>query len=151
MTSTYEHTEHDRLIANVVRLGIIEAVDHDRRRLRVRSGETVTDWLPWPTDIGRHYIRWRPLRIGTQVVLAAQSGDLTQAGIVGMLYTQSLDAPASGDAAPEDVDIVQWDDGTQVAYRVDTRELRVHSAGDLYLSAKGTLWMDAERIRVFEA
>ena len=36
-----------RLIHNLIRLGTIAEVDHARARVRVQSGELLTNWLPW--------------------------------------------------------------------------------------------------------
>ena len=38
-----------RRLANLLRLGTIEQVDHPAARVRVRSGDIVTTWLPWFT------------------------------------------------------------------------------------------------------
>nr|VFJ53374.1 MAG: Type VI secretion system, phage-baseplate injector [Candidatus Kentron sp. FM]VFJ54586.1 MAG: Type VI secretion system, phage-baseplate injector [Candidatus Kentron sp. FM]VFK10369.1 MAG: Type VI secretion system, phage-baseplate injector [Candidatus Kentron sp. FM] len=48
----FEHAEHDRQIANLIRFGTIEAVNHEAKLIRVRSGDAVTGWLPWPAEVG---------------------------------------------------------------------------------------------------
>jgi phage baseplate assembly protein V len=123
----------NRRIENVLRLGTIHAVDHDARTLRVKSGDLVTDWLPWPADIGRNYKRWRPLRVGTQVILGSVSGQCEQALIIGMLYTQALDTPSTDDGT----DIIEFDDGSIVEH--NTSGMKVHSAGTLNITAAGTI------------
>lgn len=143
--NSFEHTEHDRLISDIICLGTIEVVDHQAKRLKVRS-KSLSGWLPWPTEMGRNYRRWRPLRAGTQVILGSPSGDMAQAVIIGMLYTDALNAPADD----PDVDLIQWDDGASVAYNVASHEMTIHSKGELYIKADGDIWLDAQNIHAFE-
>jgi phage baseplate assembly protein V len=144
--SSFEHAEHDRQIANLIRLGTIETVDHQAKRLKVRSGDLLTGWLPWPAEVGRNYKRWRPLREGTQVILGSPSGDPAQAVVIGMLYTQALQAPA----VDPDLDLIKWDDGASLAYNLATHEMTIHSKGELYIKADGDIWFDAQNIHAFE-
>ncbi|NKD56086.1 MULTISPECIES: phage baseplate assembly protein V [unclassified Haematospirillum] len=102
----------ERRLANMVRIAIIEAVDHTNRKVRVTAKGFLSAWLPWPTETGRNFRRWRPLRPGQQVVLIAPSGDLTRAVIAGMLYSQTLDAPDNN----ENRDTILFDDGTCLQY-----------------------------------
>nr|VFK52930.1 MAG: Type VI secretion system, phage-baseplate injector [Candidatus Kentron sp. TC] len=37
---------------NLIRFGTIEAVDHEKKTIRVRSGDAVTGWLLWPAEVG---------------------------------------------------------------------------------------------------
>ena len=83
----------NRRIESLIRLGTIAQVDHGARTLRVQSGGLLTDWLPWPAEIGRNYRRWRPLRVGTQVIIACPSGDPAQALVIGTLYTDVIASP----------------------------------------------------------
>lgn len=112
--------ELNRRLENLIRLGTIAQVDHAARTLRVQSGGLLTNWLPWPADIGRNYRRWRPLRIGTQVVLACPSGDPAQAVIVQVLYTDALNAPSSTPS----MDLIEFEDGTVIEYDSNTHQLR---------------------------
>nr|VFK19758.1 MAG: Type VI secretion system, phage-baseplate injector [Candidatus Kentron sp. LPFa] len=49
----FEYAKHDQQIANLIRFGRIETVDHATKTIRVRSGEAVTCWLPWPAEVAR--------------------------------------------------------------------------------------------------
>lgn len=136
--SGFDHTEHDRLISDIICLGMIEAVDHRTKHLKVR-GKTLSTWLPWPAEIGRNYRRWRPLRAGQQVILGSPSGDLGQAVIIGMLYTQALDAPCED----PDVDLVQFENGASIRHNITTGALDINCNGDLTLDVTGTLRLKA--------
>ncbi len=84
----FDTAELFRRFENLIRIGTIADVDYQGKRLRVKSGELLTDWLPWPAEIGRNFKHWRPLRDNTQVVLACPSGDPAQALIISMLYSR---------------------------------------------------------------
>ncbi len=127
MTTT---AELNRRLENLIRLGTIAEVNHAARTLRVKCGDLLTNWLPWPADIGRNYRRWRPLRKDTQVVLACPSGDLAQAVIVQILYTNTLTAPN----VDPDVDLIQFEDGSYIEHNASANTLKVHAAGEMTLS-----------------
>ena len=136
--NSFEHTEHDRLISDIICLGLIEEIDHPTKQLKVRS-KTLSGWLPWPTEMGRNYRRWRPLRVGQQVILGSQSGDLSQAVIIGMLYTESLDAPTDD----PDIDLIQFENGASVSHNITSGVMKVICKGDLTLDVAGTLTQKA--------
>nr|VFK47924.1 MAG: phage baseplate assembly protein V [Candidatus Kentron sp. TC] len=96
--------------------------------------------------MGRNFIRWRPLTKGTQVILACQSGELAQAAIVGMLYTQALDAPST---SPE-IDMIQWNDGASIFCQLGTGEMTIRAKDDLRIESGGDIHINAQKVRVFE-
>ncbi|MED9027277.1 phage baseplate assembly protein V, partial [Escherichia coli] len=49
-----------RLLANIIRTGVIFAVDETTWRVRVRSGELETDWLRWNTPRAGAFNFWLP-------------------------------------------------------------------------------------------
>ena len=95
-------TEQLRMMANIVRTGRIDSVNVQTARCRVRTGELLTDWLPWITlaaggaDKARH---WRAPSINEECVLLAPGGDLAQALVLPGLFC--ADMPQN--AAAEDV------------------------------------------------
>ncbi|MCP8687753.1 phage baseplate assembly protein V [Marinobacterium sedimentorum] len=121
----------NRRIESLIRLGTIAQVDHDARTLRVQSGGLLTGWLPWPAEIGRNYRRWRPLRTGTQVIIACPSGDPAQALVIGTLYTDAIASPGSD----PDIDLIQFDDGSYIEHNAAANTLNIHCAGAMTLSA----------------
>ena len=124
-----------RLIENLIRIGTIAVVDHSARKLKVQSGKLLTNWLDWPADIGRNYKRWRPLRLGTQVILSCPGGDPAQALIIGMLYS---DAQASPNTDPN-IDLIAFDDGSFIEHNQSAKTLKIHSAGDFTITAAGNI------------
>lgn len=128
-----------RRFENLIRIGTIAEVDEQNLRLRVQSGELLTDWLPWPTQVGNNFIHWRPLRVNTQVVLCCPSGDPAQALIVSILYSDALQ-PANVDAA---LDVVQFNDGTTIQYDSAQKALTLSSAGDIHFIAQNSIHLHA--------
>ncbi|WP_051013965.1 phage baseplate assembly protein V [Pararhodospirillum photometricum] len=143
-----------RRLENVVCLGVISEVDHSTPRVRVTISGRQSGWLPYPAEVGANFRRWRPLRVGTQVLVACPSGDPANAVITQILYSAALPPPAFDGH----VDLTQWDDGTMVRYDASIRTLIVYSAGDLTVQCEGTLRLragervrlDAPEIRAFE-
>ena len=109
---SYALTELARLIPNLIGLGTIAEADPSFARVRVDINGRVTAWLPIPAEIGRNFRRWRPLRVGTQVLVACPSGDPANAIIVQILYSDALPPPSTSDS----VDLILWNDGTRVRY-----------------------------------
>ncbi|MEM5528073.1 phage baseplate assembly protein V [Gammaproteobacteria bacterium AS21] len=130
----------ERLIQNLIRIGTIYAVDESARKIKVTSGKLVTQWLDWPAEEGRNYKRWRPLRLGTQVILASPGGDLSQAMIIGMLYSDALPPPSTD----PDIDLIQFDDGSFIQHNHGTKHLSFHSAGDLTITCVGDMSLTAD-------
>lgn len=128
-----------RRFENLIRIGTIAEVDEQNLRLRVQSGELLTDWLPWPGQIGNNFIQWRPLRVNTQVVLCCPSGDPAQALIVSILYTEAL-KPTNVDAS---FDVIQFNDGTTLQYDAAQKALTLSSASDIHLIAQNTIHLQA--------
>lgn len=141
--------EVERRLANMIRIGVISEVDHGAKKIRVSHGGLKTAWLPWPVEVGRNFKRWRPLREGQQVVLASPSGDLTQAAIIGMLYTEALDAPNDN----PDIDQTLFDDGTSVQYDSASHVLTVDvpdGAGQVVVNCAGSVTVNSPKIDLGE-
>ena len=128
----------NRRIESLIRLGTIDQVDHAARKIRVRSGGLLTGWLPWPADVGRNYRRWRPLRTGTQVLLACPSGDPAQAVVVQILYTDALDAPSTD----PNVDLIEFDDGTVIQYDSSSHHMTADCVGDITARSPSLVTVD---------
>ncbi|MDF1583894.1 MAG: phage baseplate assembly protein V [Methyloprofundus sp.] len=116
----FELTELDRKLSHLINIGVIAEVNAGDKTIRVQVGENLTGLLPWPCEMGRNFIRWRPLRVGQQVVIACPSGDMAQAVIIGMLYSDALDSPSSD----ENIDLIAFSDGAQLSYDVASHALK---------------------------
>lgn len=128
----FREADDARALNLMVRLGTIYAVDHDTipPRAQVQSGELITGFLPLPEEIGHNFRRWRPCRVGTQVVFASPSGDTRQAVILAMYNTQAIPQPDTDEAT----DLVLFDDGTEL--RKDGTQLLIDSAVPVTIRAQ---------------
>ena len=134
--------DHSRRIAGMLRMGLIEEVDYahtedgvPRPRLRVRSGELITGWLPWPAHLGRNRVDWMPLKKDQQVLLAAPGGDVTQAVVAALLHVDG-DPPPSTD---ETEDITRFRSGTTIKHDAETGDLTITGVGDINIKATGNV------------
>lgn len=127
MNQAWRLRDLERRLNNLLMVGTILEVDHAARKLRVEIGEIRTAWLNWPTEMGRNYRRWRPLRVGQQVVLSSPSGDPAQAVITGMLYSSALPRPSDN----PDLDLVEFEDGTRFQYDSAAHVIKIHCVGDI--------------------
>ena len=134
--------ELSRRIAGMLRMGLIEKVDYahtedgvSRPRLRVRSGDILTGWLPWPACLGLNRVDWMPLKKGQQVLIAAPSGDLTQAVVIALLHVDG-DPPPSTD---ETEDVTRFRSGTTIKHDAKTGDLTITGVGDINIKATGNV------------
>ncbi|WP_241086855.1 phage baseplate assembly protein V [Candidatus Vondammii sp. HM_W22] len=98
--------------------------------MRVKSGELLTDWLPWPAEIVRNFKHWRPLRTGIQVVLECPSGDPAKALIIFILYSSQLDALSTD----QNIDLIQFNDGTELYYDSVSHHMQINVAGSMTIN-----------------
>ncbi|HAL2082452.1 TPA: phage baseplate assembly protein V [Escherichia coli] len=108
-----------RLLANIIRTGVIFAVDETTWRVRVRSGELETDWLRWNTPRAGAFSVWLPPAMGEQVMIACINGDPATATVIGSLW--SSEHPAPGSSLTEIV--VTAPDGAVFRYDADAGAL----------------------------
>ena len=108
-----------RLLENIIRTGVIFAVDEDKWCVRVRSGNLETGWLRWNTPRAGEFNIWIPPSVGEQVSIACIGGNPETAIVLGSLY--SNDHPAPGNSLKEIV--ITAPDGAVVRYDADAGAL----------------------------
>ncbi|WP_213180819.1 MULTISPECIES: phage baseplate assembly protein V [Citrobacter freundii complex] len=108
-----------RLLENIIRTGVIFAVDEEKWCVRVRSGNLETGWLRWNTPRAGAFKIWIPPSVGEQVSIACIGGNPETAIILGSLY--SNDHPAPGNSLKEIV--ITAPDGAVVRYDADASVL----------------------------
>lgn len=91
----YRLAELERRLANVVRLGTVEALQLDPPAVKVRSGELLTGWRPWAVTRAGEGRSWWPPSVGEQVILLSPGGDTTQAVVLASLYQTAHPAPSA--------------------------------------------------------
>lgn len=108
-----------RLLENIIRTGVIFAVDEEKWCVRVRSGSLETGWLRWNASRAGAFNIWIPPSTGEQVSIACIGGNPETAIILGSLY--SNDHPAPGSSLKEIV--ITAPDGAVVRYDADASAL----------------------------
>lgn len=143
---SFGFSDHLRQTHNATRIGTIEEINWARHEIRVRTGDILTNWLPFPAGISNNYRHWIPLRRDTQVILVVDGGDYNTAIITGILW--SNDVPALD--MPEDErptrDRVEFDDGTVVEYDSQRQNLNIHTPGNIHIHAGGDIRIDGCKI-----
>lgn len=105
--------ELERRVANGVRMGAVVAVDLPNARVRVKSGEIETAWLPWCAGRANSGKRnWDAPTVGEQVLMLAPGGDLRQAVVLPGVYQEAAAAPLDN----ADKDHTVYSDGTVIEY-----------------------------------
>ncbi|GAB7259279.1 phage baseplate assembly protein V [Dickeya ananatis] len=84
-----------RLLENLLRVGVVTAVDPESWRVRVKSGELLTDWLRWNTTRAGAFNVWFPPAVGEQVLLGCLGGNPETAVILGSLFSEAHPAPGN--------------------------------------------------------
>lgn len=86
-----------RLLENLIRFGTVAEVQHAPPRVRVKTGELTTTWLPWLAFRAGADQEWDPPTVGEQVLLLSPSGQLANGVAITGLFSDNI--PANGDRA----------------------------------------------------
>lgn len=133
MDQPLPYAELLRRIESVIRIGRVEEADYDRALLRVRSGEILTEWIPWITQrAGPDRFWWAP-EVGEQVLVLGVSGDLAQGVVLPALFSTQFPKPA------DDPDRTRWcwENGSYIDHDRAAGVLTL-SAGTIHLNPGGT-------------
>lgn len=114
-----------RRLDNIVRLGVIEqtdfATDPIQPRVRVRTGDILTAWIPISAPRANTDAEHDPVQKGEHVILLAPSGELAQAVVVGKLFSTDYPSP---DLNPNNHRRT-YRDGAVIEYNSKTHHLNV--------------------------
>lgn len=128
-------TELSRRIENIVRIGTVHAVDLAAVRCRVKSGELITQWLPWHTPRAGTTRTWDPPTIGEQAIILSPSGE--PAGGLVFYGFNSSSVPPPSHAESEHVTV--YPDGARIAYDHARGELSVTRVAVVHIEASGEI------------
>lgn len=133
-----------RLLNNMLRLGTVAQVDHAAVRVRVKSGELTTTWLPWPAARAGDVRTWSPPSVGEQVLLLAPGGDLAQAVVMLGINSSAHPAPSS---SPH-VTLAHYPDGAVISYDHQAHALvaTLPAGGTAELTAPGSVTVHSPSI-----
>lgn len=124
-----------RLIENLIRLGTVAEVDHARARIRVKSRDLLTGWLPWADGRAGETREWNPPTVGEQVLMFSPGGDTANGVALTGLFQSAHPAPSADPGI-----IGRWyPDGTRVEYDHENHRLLIKCVGDIHLEVDGDL------------
>ncbi|WP_285429164.1 phage baseplate assembly protein V [Pseudomonas sp. lyk4-R2A-8] len=83
-----------RLLENLIRFGVISAVQMEPPRVQVTTGTLTTAWLPWLALRAGTDREWDPPTLGEQVMLFSPSGQLANGIVVTGVFSDHI--PANG-------------------------------------------------------
>lgn len=157
MNLEFQLAEMGRRLANLVRVGTVEQADYQGARVRVRSGEVLTGWLPWVSPRAGPDRDWVAPEVGEQVMVFSPSGEL--AGGVALCGIPSAAHPPTQSRA--DVRETRFADGAAVEYDraahrysitlpPDGAEIRLVCAGKVSIAADGDVTLTAGNVALLE-
>lgn len=132
--------EIHRRLANLIRTGLVEEIDHASALCRVRTGDLVTDWLPWFARRAGETATWSPLTVGEQVMILSPSGELSAGYVLTGLYSDSVPAPSEDPAEH----ITEYPDGCVVHYNHETHTLEATGLKIAHLQASESVTVDTK-------
>jgi phage baseplate assembly protein V len=109
-----------RLLENLIRFGTIAEVQMQPPRVRVKTGQLTTAWLPWIAARAGQDRDWDPPSAGEQVLLFSPSGQLANGVVLAGIFSDSH--PANGDRA--DLHRRTYRDGAVIEYDCVAHHLR---------------------------
>lgn len=83
-----------RMLENLIRFGVIAAVQMEPPRVQVKTGELTTAWLPWLALRAGSDREWDPPTVDEQVILFSPSGQLANGFVITGLPSDQI--PANG-------------------------------------------------------
>ncbi|WP_110687022.1 phage baseplate assembly protein V [Salinicola aestuarinus] len=127
------NAELARLLQNLIRIGTVAEIDHAAARIRVRTGDLLTDWIPWLVDRAGQTRTWNPPTTGEQVVLVSPGGEMRAAIALPAVYANASPAPAN------DPNLTHWlmPDGAVIEYDHESHHLAATLPGSATLDAQG--------------
>lgn len=126
------YAELSRMIANLIKQGVVAEVDAAAGVVRVRHGELLTDWLGYFVPAAGGVSVHRPPSVGENCIVLSPSGEPAN-GLVLCGIKSSAHQQPSGSA---DETVVRFPDGARAEYN--------HAAGRLKLSGVKTVDVQAE-------
>lgn len=132
-----------RLIQNLIRTGVVHEVKHSHpARIRVATGNLVTNWLPWMELRAGMTTTWNPPTVGEQVVMLAPGGDLT--GAIALTGVNSDAVPPPSNSPNETV--VKFPDSAISKYDHSSGTMDISGIKSLNIQAANSVTIKTEQI-----
>ena len=142
MNSYFQLAEIERRLVNLLRLGLVVAVDPDLALLKTKVGELETGWVPWLTSRTAAERTWRIPEMGEQILILSPAGEMEHAVVLPAFYQEHFPTPNTN---PQQTSI-HFADGAIVTYdkASHAKTLNLPSGGTVAVDASGgiTLYGD---------
>lgn len=121
---SYNNAQHDRLIANLVRYGRVQAVDAAAGEATVDFDGEVVPGLSWAKRRAGKTREWYAPSEGEQVCVLSPSGELSQGTIAYSIEQDEFPNPGNS----SDQDLTEYPDGTVVEYNSASHTLTIDAS-----------------------
>ncbi|HDR1048076.1 TPA: phage baseplate assembly protein V [Pasteurella multocida] len=132
--------DNNRRIENIIRFGVIAEVDLANCKARVKSGQILTDFLPFLTHRTGTTRTWSPPTVNEQCIILAMSGDLTTAAILTGLYTQNSPSHSA------DEHVITFADGAMIKYNQASSALTVTGISTAHVTAQTSVTAETPKV-----
>ncbi|CNJ94023.1 baseplate assembly protein V [Yersinia mollaretii] len=131
-----------RLLANIIRIGIVSEVDLANGLCRVKIGNLETDWLNWLTLRAGRVRFWSAPSKGEQVMVLSIGGELTTGFVLPAIFSDANPAPSpSADAM-----VITFPDGARFEYEPESSHLAVTGIATAVIDASESVTVTAPNI-----
>lgn len=135
-----------RRLENLLRPGTVQAVDHAAARVRIASGDLLTDWLPWVERRAGTSSTWSPPTVGEQCLLLCPGGEMAAGLVLVGLYSDNHPAPVDD----PDVHRTVYADGAVIEYdqAAHTLSATLPAGATVNITAPGGITLDTPTVTV---
>ncbi|WP_227726180.1 phage baseplate assembly protein V [Yersinia proxima] len=131
-----------RLLANIIRIGIVSDVDLANGLCRVKIGNLETDWLNWLTLRAGRVRFWSAPSKGEQVMVLSIGGELTTGFVLPAIFSDANPAPSQS----PDAMVITFPDGARFEYEPETSHLGVTGIATAVIEASKSVNVTAPDI-----
>ncbi|EMK7761340.1 phage baseplate assembly protein V [Yersinia enterocolitica] len=131
-----------RLLANIIRIGIVSDIDLTNGLCRVRIGNLETDWLNWLTLRAGRVRFWSAPSQGEQVMVLSIGGELTTGFVLPAIFSDANSAPSQS----ADAMVITFPDGARFEYEPETSHLAVTGIATAVIDASDSVTVTAPNI-----
>ncbi|EPB0657346.1 phage baseplate assembly protein V, partial [Yersinia enterocolitica] len=131
-----------RLLANIIRIGIVSDIDLTNGLCRVRIGNLETDWLNWLTLRAGRVRFWSAPSQGEQVMVLSIGGELTTGFVLPAIFSDANPAPSQS----ADGIVITFPDGARFEYEPETSHLAVTGIASAVIEASESASVTAPNI-----
>lgn len=136
------YVDLSRRLANLIRAGTVAEVDTAAARVRIQTGELLTQWLPFMAMRAGETATWCPPTVGEYVLILSPSGE-TEAGIVITGINTNKNPSPSTDPNHH---ITKYPDGAEVVYDHSSSTLYATGLKNAILSASTICSIDCPQV-----